>query len=204
MKYLAAAEVVIFTILIFVAVGCTTIPQQENTQLAKDATAATNNEEAATSAEQQAEQSQQQQTSSGKTETSAAAAPAEKVPTKPIAKNFYEFDKAAYDGALKEGKYVFLDFYANWCPICKAEAPAIKAAFDELDADNVVGFQVNYNDDQTDADEKALAKKFGITYQHTKIFITADEKVVSRTLVAQTKQEVLKQIKDSLAAEATK
>ena len=126
------------------------------------------------------------------------------VAAKPIAKNFYEFDQATYEAALKAGKLVFLDFYANWCPICKAEAPEITAAFNELNEENVVGFQVNYNDGQTDANEKALAKKFGITYQHTKILITADEKVVSRTLVAQTKQEALKQIKDSQAAEATK
>ena len=138
------------------------------------------------------QQQEQQQAGKGKTQTSVAA--------KLIAKNFYEFDKATYDDALKEGKYVFLDFYANWCPICKAEEPEIKAAFNELSTGNVVGFRVNYNDDQTDENEKALAKKLGVAYQHTKIVVAPDEKVVSRTLRQQSKQEVLDQIKKSTAA----
>ena len=131
-----------------------------------------------------------------------AATTAEQAATGPkqLAKSFYEFDKAAYDGALKEGKIVFLNFYANWCPICKAEEPEIKAAFNELSTGNFIGFRVNYNDGDTDDDERALAKKFGITYQHTKIVVAPDEKVVSRTLEAQSKQEVLDQIKEAITA----
>ena len=143
-------------------------------------------------------QQAEQQTSNGKTEAAAAA-----VPAKQLAKNFYEFDQAAYESALKEGKIVFLDFYASWCPICKAEEPEIKAAFNELNADNVIGFRVNYNDDQTDSSEKSLAKKFGIAYQHTKVLITPDEKVLSRTLKQQSKQEVVDRIKEAAAAAAS-
>ena len=119
---------------------------------------------------------------------------------KKLAKNYYEFDKAAYEKALGEERYIFLDFYANWCPICRAEEPDIKAAFNELSTGNVIGFRVNYNDDQTDESEKALAKKLGVAYQHTKIVVAPDEKVASRTLKQQSKQEVLDQIKESAAA----
>ena len=143
-------------------------------------------------------QQAEQQTSNGKTEAAAAA-----VPAKQLAKNFYEFDQATYDAALKEGKIIFLDFYASWCPICKEEEPEIKAAFNELNADNVIGFRVNYNDDQTDNSEKSLAKKFGIAYQHTKVLITPDEKVLSRTLKQQSKQEVVDRIKEAAAAAAS-
>ena len=146
----------------------------------------------------------------GNAQRAAATAAADKADTaanvpaaanlKQLAKNFYEFDKESYDAALNEGKYVFLDFYANWCPICKAEEPEIKAAFNELSTGNVVGFRVNYNDDQTDENEKALAKKLGVAYQHTKIVVAPDEKVASRTLKQQSKQEVLDQIKESAAA----
>ncbi len=69
-----------------------------------------------------------------------------------------------------------------------------------LSAENVVGFRVNYNDDQTDENEKALAKKLGVAYQHTKIVVTPDEKVVSRMLKQQSKREVLDQIEESTAA----
>ncbi|MBI2173218.1 MAG: redoxin domain-containing protein [Candidatus Aenigmarchaeota archaeon] len=88
-----------------------------------------------------------------------------------IAKNYYRYDRAAYEQALSGGKIVFLDFYASWCPICNAEKPDIVQAFNEIDYDNVVGFQVHYNDDQTNDDDRSLAREFGITYQHTKIII---------------------------------
>lgn len=35
----------------------------------------------------------------------------------------------------------------------------------------VIGFRVNYNDNQTDNDECNLAREFGVAYQHTKIFV---------------------------------
>lgn len=81
------------------------------------------------------------------------------------------FNKADYDKAIASGKIVFLDFFANWCPICRAEAPEIKAGFDGLTRSDIVGFRVNYNDSDTDDDEKELAKQFGITYQHTKVIL---------------------------------
>ncbi len=116
-----------------------------------------------------------------------------------LAKNFYEFDKESYDAALKDGKFVFLDFYANWCPICKSEGPNIKAAFNALEDGNVIGFQVNFNDDHTDANEKALAKKFNVPYQHTKLVILPNETVLSRSYKGpSSEQEILEQIESSI------
>src|SRR3990167_8737773 len=59
---------------------------------------------------------------------------------------YLEFNQADYDKALKEGKIVLLDFYANWCPICRAEEPNIKQGFNELTNSQVIGFRVNFND----------------------------------------------------------
>ena len=84
---------------------------------------------------------------------------------------YYEFEKESYEMALNEGKIVYLEFYANWCPICRGMEPDLKSGFNELNKENVVGFRVNYNDNETDEYEKQLAKNFGITYQHTRVVI---------------------------------
>ncbi len=94
---------------------------------------------------------------------------------------YIDFNKADYDKALNEGKIVFLNFYANWCPICRAETPDINSGFDSLNTDQVVGFRVNYNDIETDDDEKALAKQFAITYQHTKVILKNGQEVLKKT-----------------------
>lgn len=90
-----------------------------------------------------------------------------------------DFTKADYDAAIKTDKLVVLYFYANWCPICKAEVVnSLYPAFNELNTDKVVGFRVGYNDNETDADEKNLAKQFGVAYQHTKVFVKNGQRVL--------------------------
>ena len=94
---------------------------------------------------------------------------------------YLNFTSEDYEEAKSSGKVVFLNFYANWCPICRAEAPDIAAGFNSLTTENVIGFRVNYNDSDTDNVEKALAKEFGITYQHTKV-ITKGGKVIYKAI----------------------
>lgn len=106
---------------------------------------------------------------------------------------YLEFTKSAYDKALADGKIVLLDFYANWCPICRAEAPDLKAGFDALTSDKIVGFRVNYNDSDTDPDEKTLAKQFSITYQHQKRIIK-NGKVVLQSADSWDKERVVREI----------
>lgn len=89
-----------------------------------------------------------------------------------------DFTKADYDAAVKTDKLVVLYFYANWCPICKAEFPIMQKVFNELTTDKVIGFRVNYNDDQTDSDEKNLAREFGVAYQHTKVFVKGGQRTL--------------------------
>ena len=84
---------------------------------------------------------------------------------------YLEFNKADYDKAISENKIILLYFYANWCPICRLEQPETFAAFNELNSTNIIGFRVNYKDSETDNDEVALAKEFGVSYQHTKVII---------------------------------
>ena len=89
-----------------------------------------------------------------------------------------DFNKADYDAALKSDKLIVLYFYANWCPICRAEFPVMQEVFNELSTDKVIGFRVNYNDDQTDNDEQSLARQFGVAYQHTKVFVKNGQKIL--------------------------
>lgn len=90
-----------------------------------------------------------------------------------------DFKKQDYDKALAANKIILLYFYANWCPVCRVEVPqALYPAFNELTESNIIGFRVNYNDDQTDADEKALAEQFDITYQHSKVILKNGKEVL--------------------------
>jgi thiol-disulfide isomerase/thioredoxin len=94
---------------------------------------------------------------------------------------YIEFNQADYEKALAEEKVIVLNFYASWCPNCKNENIQAIDAFNEIDYDNVVGFRVNYNDPDTDFDEKELAKKFGIAYQHTKVILVNGTQVLKST-----------------------
>ncbi|MBI3026768.1 thioredoxin family protein [Candidatus Woesearchaeota archaeon] len=84
---------------------------------------------------------------------------------------YLDFNKPDYQKALKEKKKILLYFYANWCPICKREQPDTFAAFSQVKDPDLIGFRVNYRDSDTDADEEALAKEFGVSYQHTKVIL---------------------------------
>ena len=91
---------------------------------------------------------------------------------------FIDFNKEDYNKALSENKVILLYFYANWCPICKFEEPNTRAAFNELNNENAVGFRVNYKDSDTDKDEEALAEEFQVPYQHTKVIIKDGKQVL--------------------------
>ncbi len=91
---------------------------------------------------------------------------------------YYEFSKADYELALQSKPYVVLYFYANWCPICRAEQPHTFAAFNEIQRTDMVGFRVNFRDSETDDDEVGLARQFGVTYQHTKVVLKNGERVL--------------------------
>jgi hypothetical protein len=43
-----------------------------------------------------------------------------------------DFTKADYDAAIKTDRLVVLYFYANWCPICRAEFPVMQDCFPPL------------------------------------------------------------------------
>ncbi len=110
---------------------------------------------------------------------------------------FLEFTKEDYEKAKAEGKVILLDFYATWCPICRAEEPEINEGFNALTTNQVVGFRVNFNDPDTDDDERALAKEFNIPYQHTKVIVVSG-KEVSRSSDTWEKEDLLNAVNSAL------
>lgn len=105
----------------------------------------------------------------------------EKTPDVMVKTTYVPFTQAAYMQAQADGKIIFLEFYANWCPTCKAQAPALEDGLSRITSENFAAFRVNYKDSETDSDEQALAQKFNITYQHTHIVTNESEEVLLRS-----------------------
>lgn len=110
---------------------------------------------------------------------------------------YVAFEQEAYEQALRDGKIILLDFYASWCPICRAENPHLRAGLAEVNDPRVIAFQVHYNDDETTNEEKDLAQEFGVTYQHTKI-ILKDGQVVLKSLESWSKEKTIEELRKVL------
>lgn len=88
------------------------------------------------------------------------------------------FNQADYEKALAANKTIVLTFYANWCPTCKKQEVGFLEAMQEINDPNVVAFRVNYRDTETDDAEEDLARKFGISVQHSKVILQNGQQVV--------------------------
>ena len=84
---------------------------------------------------------------------------------------YVEYSKSALDQSSDKRRVLF--FYASWCPICRPADSNFKANLNKFPEDLVL-IRVNYNDSETDQEEKDLAKKYAITYQHTFVQIDKD------------------------------
>jgi len=80
-----------------------------------------------------------------------------------------EYSDAAYDAAIADGKDVFLEFYASWCPTCVANTPELEAALDASMNENLVAFKVDY-DNSAD-----LQEQFEVLSQSTYILISGGD-----------------------------
>lgn len=96
--------------------------------------------------------------------------------TKP--KEKYTFYTPEVMSQAAKGRRV-LFFFAAWCPTCKAADTEFMANVAQIPEDVTV-IKVNYNDSQTDEQEKELAKKYDITYQHTFVQIDAEGKEITK------------------------
>ena len=84
-----------------------------------------------------------------------------------IAKPATPFTVTLFDGrkvtlADYRGKAVFLNFWASWCPPCRAEAKDLEAAWRTVKDKNMIFLGVALQD--TDENSKAFLKEFDISY----------------------------------------
>lgn len=77
---------------------------------------------------------------------------------------YMPYSKAVFEQAANTRRVLF--FYASWCPTCRPADASFSANQEKIPSDMTL-IRVNYNDPDTDSDEKALAKKYTVTYQHT-------------------------------------
>lgn len=93
------------------------------------------------------------------------------------ASRYVEYSRAALDQTADKRRVLY--FYASWCPICRPADADFKKNSSKIPEDMVV-VRVNYNDPDTDQEEEDLAKKYGITYQHTFVQIDAQGKEITK------------------------
>lgn len=90
---------------------------------------------------------------------------------------YLEYSKTAFESSAGSRRVLF--FYANWCPICKPADASFRNQESQIPQDVRV-IRVNYSDSDTDQDEKDLAKKYGITYQHTFVQIDSQGQEITK------------------------
>lgn len=91
--------------------------------------------------------------------------------------SYVDYSKSALNKASGNRRVLF--FFASWCPTCKPADASFKENMSKIPED-VTLIRVNYNDPETDQEEKDLAKKYGITYQHTFVQIDSTGKEVTK------------------------
>ena len=90
---------------------------------------------------------------------------------------YVEYSKTSLDQAANKRRVLY--FYATWCPSCKIANEDFTDNPNKIPEDVIV-IRTNYNDPNTDAEEKDLAKKYGITYQHTFVQIDAQGNQITK------------------------
>lgn len=90
---------------------------------------------------------------------------------------YVQYSKSVFDSVSSNRRVLF--FYASWCPTCKPADASFTQNSNKI-PENTTVIRVNYNDPETDQSEKDLAKKYGITYQHTFVQLDTTGKEITK------------------------
>ena len=105
------------------------------------------------------------------------------------ASRYVEYSKAVLDQSADRRRVLY--FYATWCPSGKIANEDFTANPNKIPVDVVV-IRTNYNDPNTDQEERELAKKYGVTYQHTFVQIDSQGKEITKWNGGQTDDLITK------------
>lgn len=101
-----------------------------------------------------------------------------KQPSKrPLGNYIYEWNTYTYKDSTADKIVLF--FYADWCPECRPIDKEFKDKINQIPPEVEI-FRISYKDTETDEEEKALAQKYGVTYQHTFVQIDKEGNEVTK------------------------
>jgi len=95
--------------------------------------------------------------------------------TAPVMAAEQPYSAATLDRMLAAGQPVVVDFHADWCPVCRKQAPILGSLVQEDKLKNIAAFKVNYDD------ETALKTQLKVTSQST-LIVFKGEQLVSRAV----------------------
>lgn len=102
---------------------------------------------------------------------------AERAKALEVNSSYVPYSKETIDEPATGRRVLF--FYASWCPTCVPTDKNLSQNTSLLPNDVTV-IRVNFNDPDTDQEEKDLAKKYGVTYQHTFVQIDSQGKEITK------------------------
>ena len=85
------------------------------------------------------------------------------------------FNQAQFDASKSAGRPVAVVFHADWCPTCRAQAPALKDLLQTPALKSLTLYVANFDT------EKALKKSLGVTQQSTVIVIRQGKEIARST-----------------------
>jgi thioredoxin 1 len=95
--------------------------------------------------------------------------------TAPAVASEEPFSAATFDRLLANGQPVVVDFHADWCPTCRAQAPIVKELLSTPELKNVTVLIANYDT------ELALRKSLNVAKQSTLVVFRHGKEVARST-----------------------